>query len=97
MTSFFAISVDRATQNELNEVQELIKKNANGWWHRHASFWVVGGLQASQWRDLIKPALVSGASVLVLALPTTEKDRNWSFSGPSATAKCKWFHDNFKS
>lgn len=95
MSEFFAISVDRATESELNEVHQIIKENANGWWHRHVSFWVVGGLQCSEWRDLIKPFLVSGASVLVLELPADSKDRNWSFSGTTATEKCKWFHDNY--
>ena len=95
MSEFFAISVDRGTQDELNEVHQIIKANANGWWHTHVSFWVVGGLKCSEWRDLIKPVLLSGASVLVLKLPSDKKERNWAFSGTNANKKCKWFHDNY--
>jgi hypothetical protein len=93
--SDFAISVDRATQEELDAVQSIVKANANGWWHRHAAFWVVGGKTASEWRDLIKPALVSGSSVLVLQLPENDAEKNWSFNGPEAKAKCEWFHKNY--
>ena len=31
MIDFFAVSVDRATADELNKVQEVIKANADGW------------------------------------------------------------------
>lgn len=97
MTDFYAISVDRATAEELNNVQEIVKANADGWWHRHASFWIVGGQSASKWRDLIKPVLTeSPSTILVLRLPGKDVGRWWAFAGRDAEAKCKWLHDNFK-
>jgi len=96
MSDFFAISVDRATQDELNQVHEVVKEHAYGWWHRHVSFWLVGGLTATQWRDLIKPCLLSGSDVLVLRLPAEESDRNWAFTGPNAKEKCQWIHHNYR-
>ncbi len=95
--NYFVISVDRATGDELNNVQNVIKENANGWWHRHTNVWIVGGGSASKWRDLIKPALPSrDSSVLVIKLPSEDADRSWAFSGKDASAKCKWFHENYK-
>lgn len=95
MRNAFAISVDRATQAELNQIHEVIKANANGWWHRHLNFWIVGDGSALEWRNLIKPYLVSGSSVLVLKLPAEDGDRNWAYSGPNAAEKCKWIHNNY--
>lgn len=96
MTRFFAISVDRATRQELNNVQAIIKEKADGWWHRHATFWIAGGLEASEWRDLLKPVLRSERSnVLVLLLPD-EEDRRWGFYGPDAKRKSSWLHENYE-
>lgn len=93
--SDFAISIDRATQAELNAVHEIVKENANGWWHRHVNLWIVGGGTASKWRDLLKPALLSGSSILVLQLPDEDSEKKWSYNGQNAEEKCRWFHDNY--
>lgn len=96
MADYHLISIDRATLYELDQVQDLIKNNANDWWHRHTTVWIVGGGKASRWRDLIKPILRShGSSILVLQLPKKES-RNWCFSGENAKEQCEWFHQNYK-
>ncbi len=97
MTDFFVVSVDRATADELNKVQQVIKANADGWWHRHTNFWIVGGQSAAKWRDLILPCLIEQPStVLVLNLPDSDEKRWWAFGGDGAKEKCKWLHDNYK-
>jgi hypothetical protein len=95
MTDFFAVSVDRASADELNKVQGVIKEHANGWWHRQTNFWIVGGQSASKWRDLIKPCLTeTDSNVLVIGLPPADES-TWAFAGHDATTKCKWLHDNY--
>src|SRR5690606_36286918 len=80
MTNFYVISIDRATQEELNRAHQIIKENANGWWHRHATTWIAGGLTAAEWRDLLKDTLRSSqSSVLVLKLPKEEAGSAWAF------------------
>lgn len=96
MTDFFAVSVDRATADELNRVQDVIKANANGWWHHQINFWIVGGHKAEKWRDLIKPCLTEAPSnVLVLKLPQEEWERWWAFTGYEAEKKCKWLNETY--
>ena len=93
--SAFIIVIDRATDDELNTAHEAIKSKADGWWHRYTNTWIVGGLTASEWRDLVKRVLISdSASVLVLKLPEAE-DRRWAYYGPRAEERMGWLHRNY--
>lgn len=86
MADFFLIAVDRATAEQINQVHELIKSHANGWWHHHTNLWIVGGSdkkpetqRVSFWRDLIRPVLSLGqAKTLVLRLPSKPDGRWWA-------------------
>jgi hypothetical protein len=97
MPNYYLISIDRASLYELDQVQDMIKNNADDLWHHHETVWIVGGGKASNWRDLLKPLLRSRrSSVLVLQLPK-EESRNWCFSGKDAKAKCEWFHQKYNT
>jgi hypothetical protein len=97
MPDYYLISIDRASLYEFDQVQDLIKNNADDLWHRHETVWIVGGGETTKWRDLIKPILRSRrSSVLVLQLPK-EASRNWCFSGKDAKEKCEWFHQKYNT
>jgi len=100
MADFFAISVDRATTEQLNAVHEVLKKHAHGWWHHHTNLWIVGGgKNATFWRDLIKDAiggaLTPQASVLVLRLPSETDGRWWAAKGIKAKKMGEWLRNNY--
>lgn len=91
MNEFFAISVDRATPDQLNRINELVKLHSPGWWHHHAAFWIVNGKDPRYWRDLVK-TILSGtqARVLVLRLPSSENGRWWASYGEPTEQKSGW-------
>lgn len=80
-------------------MQEVVKQHANGWWHRFESVWLVSSssslASAKAWRDAIKGSLIPSLPSSVLVLSEPDGEGSWAFSGPSANAKCKWFHDNW--
>ncbi|MBD3322391.1 MAG: hypothetical protein GF350_14920 [Chitinivibrionales bacterium] len=95
--NWYVVLLDRAGNEEREIVHSAIKEHANGWWHRHENTWIVGGLTSAKWRDVVKEAMFSGpSSVLVLALPREEAKRYWSYYGPKSKERCKWLHDNIK-
>jgi len=96
-TNWYVIILDRAGNEERQSVHEAIKENANGWWHRLENTWIVGGLTASEWRDVAKGAMFKGpSSILVLALPKEEAKRYWAYFGPKAKERSEWLHNNIK-
>ncbi len=98
MPNHYIISVDQATSEQLNSVHEIIKQHANGWWHHFINVWIVGGGETAQfWRDQIKEAIKTGeASALVLKLPESIDERNWSLFGVNSGKRGAWLHKNYK-
>lgn len=83
--------------NERREVaHELIKANANGWWHNLPNVWIVGGQTVSFWRETLHPVIAStGASILVMNLPAEPSTRSWAFYGPRGSQKAKWLYETY--
>lgn len=91
----FVVILDKATADEIAAVHELIKTKSTFWWHHFSTAWIAAGLTAKEWRDLIRPALPSPeSSVLILALPKNG-DRTWSLLAPKAIEMGAWFHRNY--
>jgi hypothetical protein len=92
------IILDRATPDQINAVQEFVKKRAQGWWHLFESAWIVGGeIPAETWIADIQGYLKDGeASVLVLKLPSSPPDRNWAYYGIKPKSRVKWLVENLK-
>jgi len=94
---FYMICVDQATNDELNAIQAIVKENAHGWWHHFTSIWIVGGHNASFWRDQATPLLTSpSSSVLVVRLPQTG-ERYWSYFGIETEKRLDWLNKNLRS
>lgn len=88
----FVIILDQANDAEREAMQGIVKKHAEGWWHRFEDVWFVGGKTAAEWRDLAKPAIKAGPSaILVMRLP--DKPRAWSYYGPQAKERLKWLKE----
>lgn len=95
----FVLMLDRASAEQINSVQEIVKEHAEEWWHNLDNVWLIGSdATANVWRDLLKPILKgTGASVLVLRLPAAEIERNWSFFGPNGKERCSWIYEHYKA
>jgi hypothetical protein len=95
MSSAFMIIIDRPTTDLLNAVHELIKQKTDKWWHRYDAVWIVLGGTATEWRDLIKPLISDGPSILVFRLPDENDQRQWAASGPSARERFVWLREEY--
>ena len=86
------ISVDMIDDTQRALIHELVKENADSWWHQQANLWIViGGGDVGDWRDAIGPFIrgVPG-NVIVLKLPP-EGMRAWGTNGVNGT----WLRENF--
>lgn len=93
MKTPFLIALNKATDENREAVQAIVKVHADGWWHNFTDIWIVGGHSASYWRDLIAPTLMnSTAEVLVMALPLD--GGAWATSKVK-TANTKWFNETY--
>src|SRR5687768_16063686 len=97
MPTMNLIVIDRATPEVLNAAHAIIKAHANGWWHRMANAWIVGGeVRAPEWRDHLKRRVKPPTSVLVLRLPERTEERGWAYFGPYATTRASWLHNVYR-
>lgn len=93
MNNPFLIALNKATDENREAVQAIVKVHATGWWHNFTDVWIVGGHNAPYWRDLIAPTLMnSTAEVLVLALPSG--GGSWATSKVK-TANTKWLRETY--
>jgi hypothetical protein len=93
----FVIIVDHGTPTQLNYVHEVIKQHTKNWWHRFSSTWIVSGKTASEWRDIVRPFIEksSKASALVIALPSDDTERAWSYFGIEVEDRCAWLFQQY--
>ncbi len=90
----FAIVADRVSPAQREQIQGIVKANANGWWHGFADLWIVGGRTAKEWRDLVGVAVPTVPSaVLVLKLDRATAGR-WASKAKLSDANSKWLHNN---
>jgi hypothetical protein len=86
--------LDHGTPEEREAIHALVKEHANGWWHRFANVWFVGGRTAAWWRDTLRPAKRPGSSILVLRLPDPD-GRAWASIGPNSPERFHWLHATY--
>ncbi|MGB9185145.1 MAG: hypothetical protein WCB67_13870 [Solirubrobacteraceae bacterium] len=90
----YAIVADRITAAQREQIQGIVKANANGWWHAFADLWIVGGRTASEWRDLVGVAVPTVPSgVMVLKIDEVNTPR-WSYKAAMSDANKEWLHKN---
>jgi hypothetical protein len=79
------ITADAINNTQRTLLHQVVKENADDWWHRMPNVWVVkGGGGATAWRDRLRPIVpLAPSSVLVLPLRATGKQR-WASVGPRA-------------
>lgn len=88
----YLIVFDQLSDERRDVAHEIIKANANGWWHNMPNVWIVGDHDAAFWRDILQPVISgTGASVLVLHLPPPG-GRGWAHFGPGSESKTEWFY-----
>lgn len=90
----YAIVANNITPVQREQIQAIIKANANGWWHNFADLWIVGGRNASEWRDLVGVAVLPAASaVLVLAVDTSDAHA-WAYKGVLGQGASEWLRSD---
>ena len=88
------IVIDRPQPEEREAVHELVKANADTWWHWFENTWLVtGNLTAVRWRDVLKPAAKPGPSAILIVQLA---DEGWAYFGPKAKERAKWLHEHVK-
>lgn len=80
---FYVISLDEIDSTQTRQVQSIIERTAESWWHQQAHLWLVqGGGTPLEWRDTLSMLLKGvGGTVLVLELPRAEDERRYSGFG----------------
>src|SRR5665647_192371 len=90
--SFFVLIADEIDNTQRTLLHELVKRDAESWWHQYANVWVVQGGDLRTWRSncsVITP--VPPSSLVVLALKDRPGNR-WAVAGPHAV-DYSWFVD----
>src|SRR4051812_49096018 len=94
----FLITIEEPTQNLREAIQEMVKQNAEEWWHQMPDVWIVQGGSVVDWRDRLLP-LRTAAGVnsrgLVLQLPKPFGGRSWAATGQTAAKEFSWFPENY--
>lgn len=86
----YAIIANNITAEQREQIQGIVKANANGWWHSFRDLWIVGGRSAGEWRDLAGVA-VPGAPGAVLVLAIDREDPNgWAYRGKLGESSAEW-------
>jgi hypothetical protein len=90
----FVIVANRISPAQREQIQGIVKANANGWWHAFADVWIVGGRTAKEWRDLVGVAVPNTPSgVLVLKLDRAHPGA-WASKAKFSDANREWIHKN---
>ena len=86
----YAIIANNITPEQREQMQAIVKANANGWWHSFADLWIVGGRSAGEWRDLVGAAAPTAPSaVMVLAIDRSDAN-GWAFRGILPESSVNW-------
>jgi len=86
----FAIVINRATAQQRAQVHEIVKSNADGWWHGFGDLWIVRGKSVEGWRDLVGiafSAVPSGVIVLRIADPGVPR---WAYRAKLSDSAADW-------
>lgn len=91
------IILDQATKEQIDAVHQIVKENANGWWHHFTNTWMLfSERNPDKWSDLIKDAIKEGnTSILIFALPPEKKQRLWQYWGIDAEKRTEWIKKNY--
>ena len=93
--SMFVILLDRISDLEREAVHQVIKTNADTWWHRFENVWLAEGRSVHDWRDLVYEVLVRPGSSSVLVLKLPEDERWWSLHGTNVREKARWLYETY--
>lgn len=90
----YAIIANRISAAQREQIQGIVKANANGWWHAFADLWIVGGRTSAEWRDLVGVVITANpAGVMVLKIDTTTAS-HWAYKATMSEPNKDWLHKN---
>lgn len=90
--AFLLIVADKIDDTQRSLMHVAVKDNAKSWWHRFEDLWVIRTeMGTADWRDLLRPFLLEGTSVLVIAMEQSPGGR-WAAAGLPAGAM-EWFNE----
>ena len=86
----FLIALDRASFEERQAVQAIVKSKS-GWWHHFTDVWLVTGRTSDYWSKALQPALTQGrSSFLIVELPEHARHGGWVYYGVEADKRAAW-------
>ncbi len=89
---YFVIIADEIDNTQRTLLHELVKRDAESWWHQYANVWVVKGGNIRQWRSNCSVFVpLPPASLIVLALKQTPGER-WGIAG-AKSGDFSWFRE----
>ena len=90
----YAIVANRISTAQREQIQGIVKANANGWWHGFDDLWIVGGRTASEWRDLVGVAVPSQPSGVIVLKIDKDNPPRWAYKAAMSDANRDWLHKN---
>ena len=93
MSKYLLILADQIDNTQRNLIQQVVKNNADDWWHEFLDAWIVStDKKARWWRDELKVIFgAPGSSFMVLTLPRPGAGEWSSYMAPK---KSKWIKEN---
>ncbi|HEU5142977.1 MAG TPA: hypothetical protein VFU04_07465 [Solirubrobacterales bacterium] len=93
--AYFGIAIEISTELQRRQVQDVIKRNTDAWWHEMPDFWLVKGKSAEAWRGLlgsIFPTVGSG-KLIVVKIDTASSD-TWASRAKFTDSALRWLNEN---
>jgi len=94
----YAIIIEPSTDLQRDQVQDLIKRTTDDWWHGMPDVWLVLGKNATEWRDLVGPIFptVGSGKLLVLKLDTDASISRWAFRAVFPESTQQWLKEHLQ-
>jgi hypothetical protein len=90
----YAIVANLPSDSQRDEVHQIVKENANGWWHAFGDLWIVGGKSAKEWRDLVGPIFPTAPSGVIVLKIDREHSGTWASQAKLSDSALAWLKKN---
>ena len=92
--ALFILVANELSDEQREKIQDVVKANADGWWHHMPNVWLLSGKTATAWRDLVKDIVAPGPAGILVFKVDTVFSGGWS--GYTQKKMYPWLHENWK-
>jgi hypothetical protein len=90
----YAIVIEPSHPLQREQVQEIVKANAETWWHGIADLWFVTGKSAKEWRDSVGVVFPIGSGKVIVVKVDVDSAGTWAFRGAFSPSEKTWLREN---